>query len=115
MCYGALLSVTEGLSALRAAETGESPEAFAAGIRLALGRLGDLGAHPAVQLQTATYDALPVWRMLAFDDILYLSAFTAAAEGHRSGMYKLAAAGDGVLHSGFRRQFQDTWRHARRA
>jgi transcriptional regulator with XRE-family HTH domain len=109
-----LLNPDSQATPLRAAETGESPEAFAAGIRLALGRLADLGAQPAIRLQTAIYDALPVWRMLAFDDILYLSAFTAAAEGHRSGMYKLAAAGDGVLHAGFRRQFEDTWRHARR-
>ena len=53
--------------ALRAAETGESPQAFAAGIRLALGRLTDLAGHPAVRVQTAVYDTLPVWRMLAFD------------------------------------------------
>jgi hypothetical protein len=99
--------------ALRAAETGESPQAFAAGIRHALGRLADLAGHPAVRLRTAVYDALPVWRMHAFDDLLYLSAFSPAAEGHRSGMYKLAAAGDGVLHAGFRRQFEDMWHHAR--
>jgi hypothetical protein len=99
--------------ARRAAETGESPQAFAAGIRHALGHLADLADHPAVRLQAGFYDSLPVWRMLAFDAVLYLSAFSPAAEGHRSGMYKLAAAGDGVLHAGFRRQFEDMWRHAR--
>jgi hypothetical protein len=53
--------------------------------------------------------------MLAFDGILYLSAFAAASEGHRSGMYKLTAAADGVLHAGFLRHFEDMWRRARRA
>jgi transcriptional regulator with XRE-family HTH domain len=99
--------------ATRAAETGESPQAFAAGIRHALGRLADLASHPVIRLRTAVYDTLPVWRMLAFDQILYLSAFTPAAEGHRSGMYKLAAAGDGVLHAGFCRQFDDMWHRSR--
>ena len=92
--------------AARAAETGESPQAFAAGIRLALGRLADLAGCPGLRLRTAVYDTLPVWRMLGFDQVLYLSAFTPAAEGHRSGMYKLAAAGDGVLHAGFCRELR---------
>jgi hypothetical protein len=65
-------------------------------------------------LQTAVYDALPTWRMLNFDRVLYLSAFAASAEGHRSGMYKFTAASDGVLHAGFLRQFDDMWRQARR-
>ena len=52
--------------------------------------------------------------MLVFDGTLYLSAFAPSAEGHRSGMYKLTAAGDGVLHTGFGRQFDDIWRQARR-
>jgi hypothetical protein len=55
-----LLNPDSPATAVRAAETGESPEAFAAGIRLALGRLADLGAQSAVQLQAAVYDALPV-------------------------------------------------------
>lgn len=44
--------------------------------------------------------------MLRFDDVLYLSAFSASAEGHKSGMYKLTAAANGVLHTGFLRQFR---------
>jgi len=35
--------------------------------------------------------------MLVFDGTLYLSASASSAEGHRSGMYKLTAAGDGRI------------------
>jgi hypothetical protein len=101
--------------AVRAAETGESAASFAAGIRMALARLAELDGHPVVRMETAVYDGLPVWRMLAFDGTLFLSAFTPNAEGARSGMYKLAAAGDGVLHAGMSRQFEDMWRRARAA
>lgn len=52
--------------------------------------------------------------MLRFDDVLYLSAFSASAEGHKSGMYKLTAAANGVLHTGFLRQFDAAWQQARR-
>ena len=100
---------------IRAAEIGESAESFTAGIRLALARLAEFGDHHAVRLDTAVYSSLPTCRLLAFDDTLYLSAFAASSEGHRSGMYKLTAAGDGVLHAGFLRQFDDMWRQARRA
>lgn len=98
---------------IRAAEIGESLDSFAAGIRLSLTRLAELADHPFVHLQTATYTELPTWRMLRFDDTLYLSAFGASSEGHRSGMYKLTAAANGVLHAGFLRQYDDAWRRAR--
>lgn len=98
---------------IRAAEIGESAESFTAGIRLSLARLAEYGAHPHVTMQVSVYTSLPTWRMLAFDGILYLSAFGVSAEGHRSGMYKLTAASDGVLHAGFLRQFDEMWRNAR--
>src|SRR6266700_2624479 len=104
-----LLDPDAPAAALRAAEIGESAESFAAGIRLSLARLAEFRDHPYVRMQTAVYTALPTWRMLVFDGILYLSAFAASSEGHRSGMYKFTAAGDGVLHAGFLRQFDDMW------
>jgi hypothetical protein len=107
-----LLDPDSPSTAIRAAEIGESPESFTAGIRLSLARLAEFRNHPHVTMQTAVYDALPTWRMLVFDGTLYLSAFGVSAEGHRSGMYKLTAAGDGVLHAGFLRQFDDIWRQA---
>ena len=100
-------------AAVRAAEIGESPESFAAAIRLSLARLAEFAGHRFVSLQTAVYVDLPTWRMLRFDDTLYLSAFGASSEGHRSGMYKLTAATNGVLHAGFLRQFDDAWQRAR--
>lgn len=102
------------VTASRAAEIGESAAAFAAGIRLALARLAELAELAHVNIDARLYDALPTWRMLGFDGTLYLSAFGTAREGHRSGMYKLTAADDGVLHAGFRRHFDDVWRRARR-
>jgi transcriptional regulator with XRE-family HTH domain len=109
-----LLDPNSPATQIRAAEIGESPGSFAAGIRLALERLAEFGGHPFVRLQAAVYDALPTWRMLTFDGVLYLSAFAASSEGHRSGMYKFTAATDGVLHAGFLRQFDDMWRQARK-
>jgi transcriptional regulator with XRE-family HTH domain len=99
---------------IRAAEIGESAQALASGIRLALAQVAELNSHPLISVETAVYSTLPTWRMLIFDGILYLSAFGAYAEGHRSGMYKLAAATDGVLHAGFLRQFADMWCQANR-
>lgn len=109
-----LLDPDSPAAAIRAAEIGESRGSFAAGIRLALARLAEFGDHPHVRMQTALYSSLPTWRMLVFDGTLYLSAFAPSSEGHRSGMYKLTAADDGVLHAGFLRQFDDMWRQARR-
>ena len=108
-----LLDPDAPAAAIRAGEIGESAESFSAGIRLSLSRLAEFRDHPQVTMQTAVYTSLPTWRMLAFDGTLYLSAFGPSSEGHRSGMYKLTAAGDGVLHAGFLRQFEDMWRNAR--
>jgi hypothetical protein len=108
-----LLDPDSPAAAIRAGEIGESPDSFGAGIRLALARLAEFADHPFVRLRTALYGSLSTWRMLVFDGTLYLSAFASSAEGHRSGMYKLTAAGDGVLHAGFLRQFDDMWRQAR--
>ncbi|MBF6296162.1 XRE family transcriptional regulator [Nocardia amamiensis] len=108
-----LLDPDSEATGIRAAEIGESREPFAAGINLALARTSEFHDHPIIDLQVAVYDTLPTWRMLVFDRTLYLSAFGASAEGHRSGMYKLTAATNGVLHAGFLRQFEQMWRQAR--
>lgn len=110
-----LLNPDSPATAVRAAEIGESAQALASGIRLALGRVAELDSQPLISIATGVYSTLPTWRMLIFDGILYLSAFGAYSEGHRSGMYKLAAATDGVLHAGFLRHFEDMWCQADRA
>ncbi|WP_159923398.1 MULTISPECIES: XRE family transcriptional regulator [Nocardia] len=107
-----LLDPDSEATSIRAAEIGESRECFAAGIELALARTSEFRDHPFIELQVAVYDTLPTWRMLVFDQTLYLSAFGASAEGHRSGMYKLTAATNGVLHAGFLRYFEQMWRQA---
>jgi hypothetical protein len=60
----------------------------------------------------AVYRDLPTWRIIRFDNTLYLSAFGTWSEGHRSGMYKLTAATNGVLHAGFVRHFEDVWQRS---
>src|SRR5690606_17476682 len=101
-------------AARRAVEIGESPESFTAGIRLAIARLRDLADEPGVDLAVATYTTLPTWRMIRLDDVLYLAAFADDAEGHHSGLYKLAPTIGGVLYGGFLRAFDDQWVTAHR-
>jgi hypothetical protein len=99
--------------AVRAAEIGESADSFAAGIRLSVARLREFADRPLVNLTTALYTELPTWRMLRFDDTLYLSAFGVSSEGHRSGIYKLVAGINGVLHAGFLRHYDSLWQRSR--
>jgi transcriptional regulator with XRE-family HTH domain len=108
-----LLDPDSDAAQVRGAEIGETAESFRAGIRLALARLAEFTGHPHIRMRVAIYSSLPTWRMLVFDGILYLSAFGTTSEGHRSGMYKLTAAHDGVLHTGFLRQYDEMWRQAR--
>jgi transcriptional regulator with XRE-family HTH domain len=108
-----LLDPESTAAAVRAAEIGEPLESFAAGIRLSVARLREFADHPLVDLTTSLYSELPTWRMLRFDETLYLSAFGVSSEGHRSGMYKLVAGINGVLHAGFLRQYDDLWQRAR--
>ncbi|MEW2354969.1 helix-turn-helix transcriptional regulator [Spirillospora sp. NPDC029432] len=107
-----LLDPDAPAAAQRAREIAESVESFAAGIRLSLARLAELDRHPRLHLELRLYGDLPTWRMASFDETLYLSAFGAAHEGHRSGVYKLTAAADGMLHAGFRRYYDDMWRRS---
>jgi hypothetical protein len=108
-----LLNPDSAAASARASEIGESAEAFTAGIRLCISRLAELADHPPVDLQVALYSDLPTWRIIRLDDVLYLSAFGEWSEGHRSGMYKLTAAANGVLHAGFVRHFEDVWQQSR--
>ena len=97
----------------RAREIGESPEGFTAGIRMSVALLAELSASRCADVQVAVYQDLPTWRMIRLDGTLYLSAFGKWSEGHRSGMYKLTAAANGVLHAGFLRHFDDVWQRSR--
>ena len=108
-----LLDTDAPVAAVRASEIGESPDAFTAGIRLCIARLAELAGYPSVDLKVALYSDLPTWRIIRLDDVVYLSAFGKWSEGHRSGVYKLTAAANGVLHAGFVRHFEDVWRRSR--
>ncbi|NKY96149.1 transcriptional regulator [Nocardiopsis dassonvillei subsp. albirubida] len=99
-------------AAHRAEEIGESTGSFTAGIRLAIARVQELSQGDNVELYL--YDRLPVWRVIAIDNLLYLSAFGADWEGHSSAMYKLAPTPYGALHRGVRRHMEDLQCGARR-
>jgi hypothetical protein len=104
-----LLDPDAPAASARAREIGEQPTGFTAGVRMAIARIGELADCPHIDLRVALYRDLPTWRMIRLDDTLYLSAFGKWSEGHRSGMYKLTAAANGVLHAGFLRHFEDVW------
>ena len=106
-----LLDPASPAAVARAAEIGESAESFTAGSQLAVARLAEFGDHPYVTLKCGVYSLLPAWRMVAFDGVTYLAAYGAGSR--RSGMYRLAAAGGGMLHAGFLRQFEGMWRTSR--
>jgi transcriptional regulator with XRE-family HTH domain len=108
-----LLDPDAPAASARASEIGERPEGFAAGIRLSITRLAELADCLSVSLQVALYQDLPTWRIIRLDSTLFLSAFGRWSEGHRSGMYKLSAAVNGVLHAGFVRHFEDVWQRSR--
>jgi hypothetical protein len=100
----------------RASEIGESPHAFAAGIRLALTKLQDIPhTSPAVHLELALHTRVPVWRIIRLDDVQYISAFTDTWEGHKSTVYEIPHTPRGAFSAGFRRMFDDIWANAKPA
>ncbi|GAA1979029.1 hypothetical protein GCM10009799_00220 [Nocardiopsis rhodophaea] len=107
-----LLDPDSAAAVRRVAEIGESEEAFASGIRLALARLRELAEEGSVEVYV--YSAFPVWRVIALDDVMYVSAFGDEWEGHESAMYKLAPTPYGALHRGIRRHFEELRRSAHR-
>jgi hypothetical protein len=101
------------LAARRAQEIGESPESFASGIRLALARLREVSSlNGVVNLQVRLYSRLPVWRVIRLDELMYVSAFDAAWEGHESAVYEIPHTPRGAFWAGYRRGFEDLWVNA---
>lgn len=97
----------------RAAEIGETPGVFTAGVRLSVELLADLAASGAT-VEAYLYDMLPTWRLITLDSTLFVSAFGEKHEGHTSPMYKLTGSPHGALHRGFRRFSDELRRTARR-
>lgn len=98
----------------RAGEINESCDSFARGVRLAVARLRELAERSDTTVEVYLYDILPTWRVIALDDVLFVSAFGDDTEGHISPMYKIStSAYGGPLHRGFRR-FIDELRHTSR-
>jgi transcriptional regulator with XRE-family HTH domain len=98
-------------TARRAEEVGESPASFAAGIRMAITRLGELADLQHLDVSVGVYTALPVWRIIRTDRSAFLSVVGHAVEGHQSEVHRLDA---GLLHAGFTRELADHWESARR-
>jgi hypothetical protein len=98
----------------RATEIGESWEAFDSGLRLASARLTEIDRQDTVALEVYEYETLPVWRVIAIDDTLYVSTFAENWEGHESAVYRIVPTAAGPLYRGFRRSFEDLRIHASR-
>ena len=87
-------------TAARAVEVGESPQEFAAGIRLTMSRLEGL---PGVEVYL--YDQVPVWRVIRLDTVMFVSTF-GTWEGHESAMYKIIGTPRGPLFHGLLRHIE---------
>ncbi len=99
----ALLHPESAAVAVRATEIGETPESLAAGIQLTEARLRDLS--DCCDIEVYRYRAVPTWRVIRLDKVLYVGAFDAGWEGHESATYKLIETPRGPLYRGYRRQF----------
>lgn len=94
----------------RAHEIGEQVDSFAAGIRYAVARLREVAhANGVLDVTLRLYTRLPVWRMIRLDEVLYLSAFDAAWEGHESVVYRIPRTERGAFWHGHRRDYTELW------
>jgi transcriptional regulator with XRE-family HTH domain len=109
-----LLDPTCPAAVQRANEISESPDSFAAGIQLSLTRLREVANTPNVDLEVRLYTRLPVWRIIRIDDMVYVSSFDAAWEGHESAVYEIPHTPRGAFWAGFRRHFDDVHASAER-
>lgn len=108
-----LLDPDSGAARYRAEEIGESAEAFSAGIRLSVARLRELAERTGT-VECYLYSLLPTWRVIAVDDVVFVSAFGPRREGHHSAMYKITETVTGALHAGFLRFHDELRRSAER-
>ncbi|WP_223297530.1 helix-turn-helix domain-containing protein [Catenulispora acidiphila] len=102
-----ILDADSDAAARRAVEIGESPDGFAAGIRLAEHKLAELTLHPAISLEAYRYTALPVWRVISTDEISFVSTFDEGWEGHESPVCRVDVLSGASLHRGFRRAIDE--------
>jgi hypothetical protein len=100
--------------AVRAREIGESADQMAGGIRTTEAGLRALAGHGAA-IELYWYRTLPVWRVLAIDDTLYVSSFDANWEGHESEITKVAPSPRGAIYRGMVRMMGELFRTAERA
>jgi transcriptional regulator with XRE-family HTH domain len=97
----------------RAQDIGEDPAAMADGTALCLRLLADLATSCPVA--TRVTDSPPLWRLIRADDVLYVSVFTPALQGHDTVVQRLRRHLDEPLFTGFERTFRDTFESARPA
>ena len=111
-----LLDPDSDAAVRRAREIGETTATFRASSALALSRIAELAEQlPSGSLECLLYDELPTWRIIAADDVLFVSVFGERAEGHLSPMYRITATTTGgALYQGFRRSVGEIARTARR-
>ncbi|MBB5913598.1 putative XRE-type DNA-binding protein [Nocardia transvalensis] len=103
-----LLDPDSDAAADRAAEIGESPESFVAGIRLSIARVKEMAAANR-PVQIYLYSHAPVWRIIKLDSSLFVSAFTDYHEGHSSPTHRVEPNRHGVLHHAFVRTLEQNF------
>ncbi len=97
----------------RAKEIGESAEQMNGGIRTTEAGLRTL-AERGAQVELYWYTTLPVWRVFAVDNILYLSSFDVNWEGHESEITKVAPSPRGPIYHGVTRMLTELFRTSER-
>ena len=77
------------------------------------GRLREVvDTNSVVDLTVKLYDRLPVWRVIRLDEMIYVSAFDAAWEGHESAVYEIPHTPRGAFWAGYQRSFEDLWENS---
>ncbi|BFU44104.1 helix-turn-helix domain-containing protein [Krasilnikovia sp. MM14-A1004] len=102
-------------AACRAGEIGETPAAFASGIKFTLARIEELAASAEkLDVTVSLYTSQPIWRTIRVDDMLWVSSVAPGWEGHESTIYEIPKTPRGSFWSGYCSQFDGMFAHARR-
>lgn len=91
----------------RAAEIGESPEAFVHGINLSIQRMKEIADLRVHDVEVYLYDRRPTWRIIALDSNYFVSAFGLHVEGHRALMYRVDGTKRSTLFDALSRMFDE--------
>jgi len=96
-------------AAPRANQVGESIDSFVKAIELGIVKLRELQEQSQHSISLKLYDAKPTWRIIRFDDTMFVSTYVPGKEGQSSQMLKLVPHDDGVLFAAFSLVFEEMY------